>query len=286
MNMTYYVVDVFSDKPFMGNPVAVIMCDNNLSDYEMQQIALWINLSETTFVTDFNRSESQYKIRIFTPGGELPFAGHPSLGTAIAVQRHFDYKGNSIKQDCSAGLINIRFDSENRSVHLIAPDPVLEQISEAKKDQLAKALGLNEQIEIAAKIDAGPIWVTVLIHSSETIENLQPNQSMVKLFSDQLEATGIVIGAVKSDGKTYKIRTFAPSVGVPEDSVCGSGNVALAYLRLQSGLTPENYSSIQGQEVSRDGKIQITYLSSGKIELGGKTNITISGELCIDNFKL
>ncbi|RLC55568.1 MAG: PhzF family phenazine biosynthesis protein [Candidatus Cloacimonadota bacterium] len=284
--MTYYVVDVFSDKPFIGNPVAVIMCDKNLSDNEMQHIALWVNLSETTFVTDFNRSDSQYKIRIFTPGGEMPFAGHPTLGTAIAVQRHFNFKGNYIKQDCSAGLITIRFEPENGSVHLIAPDPTLEKISTAEKDQLAKALGLNEQIEIAAKIDAGPIWVTALINSSETIENLQPNQDMVKLFSDQLKATGIVIGSVKSDGKTYKIRTFAPSIGVSEDPVCGSGNVALAYLRLQSGLTPENYSSIQGQEVSRDGKIQITYLSSGKIELGGKTNITISGEVCIDNFKL
>ena len=284
--MTYYVVDVFSDKPFIGNPVAVIMCDKNLSDNEMQHIALWVNLSETTFVTDFNRSDSQYKIRIFTPGGEMPFAGHPTSGTAIAVQKHFDFKGNSIKQDCLAGLINIRFDSENRSVHLIAPDPRLEKISSAEKDQLAKALGLNEQIEIAAKIDAGPIWVTVLINSSKTIESLQPNQSMVKLFSDQLKATGIVIGAVKSDGKTYKVRTFAPSVGVPEDSVCGSGNVALAYLRLQNEHTPEDYFSLQGHEVSRDGKIQITYLSSGKIELGGKTNITISGEMCIDNFKL
>lgn len=279
MSMIYYVVDVFSEKAFLGNPVAVIICDKNLSDHEMQQIASWVNLSETTFVTHFYRSESQYKIRIFTPGGELPFAGHPSLGTAIAVQKHFDFKGDSIKQDCSAGLINIRFDSENGSVHLIAPDPALEKISEAEKDQLAKALGLNEPIEIAAKIDAGPIWITALLDSSDTIENLQPIQSMVKLFADQQKATGIVIGAVKPDGKTYKVRTFAPSVGVPEDPVCGSGNVALAYLRLQNGQTPENYISMQGQEVGRNGEIQISYLSSGKIELGGKTNITITGNV-------
>lgn len=280
-----YVVDVFSDKPFLGNPVAVIICDKNLPDYKMQQITSWINLSETTFVTDFQRSEGQYKVRIFTPGGEMPFAGHPTLGTAIAVRNHYDFASDTIKQDCPAGLINIRFDSENKSVHLIAPDPTLAKISDTEKDQLAKALGLDKKIEIAAKIDAGPIWVTVLIDSAEKIENLQPNQSMIKLFSDQLEATGIVIGAVKSDGKAYKVRTFAPSVGVPEDPVCGSGNVALAYLRLQSGHTPENYLAMQGQEVGRNGEIQIRYLSSGKIEIGGKTNITIRGEVCTTNCK-
>ena len=263
----------------MGNPVAVIMCDKNLSDYEMQQIASWVNLSETTFVTDFKRSESLYKMRIFTPGGEMPFAGHPTLGSAMAVQKHFNFNGNTIKQECPAGIIDIRFDSRDRSVHLVAPESTLEKISEVEKDQLAKALGLVEPIEIAAKIDAGPIWITALLDSSDTIENLQPIQSMVKLFTDQQKATGIVIGAVKPDGKTYKVRTFAPSVGVPEDPVCGSGNVALAYLRLQNGHTPENYISMQGQEVGRNGEIQISYLSSGKIELGGKTNITISGNV-------
>lgn len=265
----------------MGNPVAVVICDEQLSDCQMQQIASWINLSETTFVSNFQETESQYKVRIFSPGGEMPFAGHPTLGTAVAVRKHFKIAGTTVKQKCPAGLINIRFDSKNESVHLTAPETKLEKISDAEKSQLTRALGLEELIETAAKIDAGPIWVTALIDSSASLEKLQPNQSMVKSFSDQLEATGIVIGAAKPDGRTFKVRTFAPSVGVPEDPVCGSGNVAVAYLRVQYGLAPEDYISFQGQEVGRDGEIQIAYLDSGQIELGGKTKITISGEISI-----
>ncbi|NKB62726.1 MAG: PhzF family phenazine biosynthesis isomerase [Gammaproteobacteria bacterium] len=277
--MFYYVIDVFSDESFMGNPVAVVICEEHLSDCQMQRMTSWLNLSETTFVSNFQRQEGQYKVRIFSPKGEMPFAGHPTLGTAIAVQKHYNFQGTTLKQDCLAGLVEIRFGSDSGSVYLVSPNPRLEEISEAKKDQFAKALGLDEPIKIAAKIDAGPIWVTALIDSSETIKNLQPNQSLVKSFSDSLEATGVVIGAVTSDGKTYKVRTFAPSVGVPEDPVCGSGNVAVASLRLQSGQAPENYVSVQGQEVGRDGEIQIAYLSSGQIELGGKTNITSHGEI-------
>jgi PhzF family phenazine biosynthesis protein len=277
--MFYYVVDVFSGAPFMGNPVAVVMCDNHIPDSQMQQMASWLNLSETTFVSDFQRAKGRYKVRIFSPDGEMPFAGHPTLGTAIAVQKHFSFDGATIKQDCPAGLVDIRFDAENKSVHLVAPDPKLEKISATEKEQLTKALGLDELIKIAAKIDAGPIWITALIDSSEAIEKLQPNLAMVKSISDSLVATGIVIGAVKPDGSTYKVRAFAPSVGVPEDPVCGSGNVAVAFLRLQNGQTPENYLSMQGQEVGRDGEVQMAYLSSGQIELGGKTNITTYGEI-------
>jgi PhzF family phenazine biosynthesis protein len=279
--MDYYVVDVFSEKPFMGNPVAVVMCDKDLSDYKMQQIASWLNLSETTFVTEFQRLNGQYKVRIFSPGGEMPFAGHPTLGTAIAVREHFNVDGNMIRQDCQVGLVDIRFDTKSKSVHLTAPDPKLKKISEIEKGELAIALGLDEPIETAAIIDAGPIWVTALIDSSDAIESHQPNQSMVKSFSDRLNATGVVIGAVQSDGKTLKIRTFAPSVGVPEDPVCGSGNIALAFLRLQDGQVPEKYISQQGQEVGRDGEVQISYLDYSKIELGGKTNITMIGKIAI-----
>lgn len=109
----------------MGNPVAVVICDEQLSDCQMQQIASWINLSETTFVSNFQETESQYKVRIFSPGGEMPFAGHPTLGTAVAVRKHFKIAGTTVKQKCPAGLINIRFDSKNESVHLTAPETSL-----------------------------------------------------------------------------------------------------------------------------------------------------------------
>jgi len=277
--MDYYIVDVFSGIPFMGNPVAVVICDREMSATEMQQITAWFNLSETTFVPGFDVNEGRYKVRIFTPGGEIPFAGHPTLGTSAAIKEHFGFQGSTIKQDCLAGSIDIRFDQHSNSVYLIAPDQRVDTLSEAEKDQLKVALGLDEPIQTVAKIDVGPVWITALLSSSTIIENLEPNQELVKSLSDALEATGVVVGALHVDGKTYKVRTFAPSVGISEDPVCGSGNIAFASLRSHSGAARENYLAKQGQELGRDGEIQIAYLDEMKIELGGQTNITARGKI-------
>lgn len=278
---SYYVVDVFSDRPFMGNPAAVVIDDHNLSARRMQQTAAWINLSETVFVTGYEESTGRFKARIFSPGGEMPFAGHPTLGTAVAVRRHYQMAGSDLIQDCPAGLIPIRFDDRNRRVHLISPDPKAEPILDSELSPLATALGLDDPILGAAKIDAGPIWATVLIKSRETVAKLQPNQALIKEWSDRIGATGVVIGAASPDGLECKLRTFAPSVGVAEDPVCGSGNIALAYLRAQVGDVPQAYLARQGQELGRDGEIAIAYLESGKIELGGRTHITATGRISL-----
>lgn len=278
---SYYVVDVFSDRPFMGNPAAVVICDPSLSARKMQQAAAWINLSETVFVTGYEESTGRFKVRMFSPGGEMPFAGHPTLGTAAAVRRHYRATGSDLVQDCPAGLVPIRFDDRNRSVHLISPNPKAEPILDSDLSPLAAALGLNEPILGAAKIDAGPVWATVLIQSPAAIAELQPNQKLIREWSDRLSATGVVVGAASPDGLECKLRTFAPSVGVAEDPVCGSGNVALAYLRAQIGDVPRTYLARQGQELGRDGEIAITYMESGKIELGGRTHITASGRISL-----
>ena len=266
----------------MGNPVAVVICTRELADREMQQIAAWFNLSETTFVTGIEESECRYKARIFSPGGEMPFAGHPTLGTASAVKKHIDYSQSQIIQDCPGGSIEIRFDIENESVHLKSPEPVLQSMSQSQVSQLSRVLDLNTQILDATIVEIGPIWITALLQSSEAIENMQVNLDSIKSFSDSLNATGIVLGAVQPDMKTLKVRTFAPSVGVAEDPVCGSGNIALALLRTQVGLEPEDYIAKQGQEVGRDGEVMISYPGNADIELGGKTSITAIGKLGIE----
>ena len=281
--MHYYVVDVFSDKPFMGNPVAVVMCDQDLTSAQMQQMAAWLNLSETTFVSNFQPQTGQYSVRIFSPEGEMPFAGHPTLGTAVAVRKHYQYTASDMLQDCPAGLVALRFDDANGSVHLVSPDTKLHNITEQHSQQLAEALGLKQSADIicAAKLDAGPMWVTALLNSAQTVAQLQPDQGLIEALSSDMQATGIVVGALQEDGETYKVRTFAPAVGVPEDPVCGSGNVAVAYLRRHDGQGSDNYQSQQGQEVGRDGAIQIAYLAEQQIELGGKTYITCEGDIAV-----
>lgn len=279
--MNYYIVDVFSDKPFMGNSVAVVVCTKKLVDREMQQMAAWFNLSETTFVTDIDDAKCRYKARIFSPGGEMPFAGHPTLGTASAVKKHMGYSGSRIIQDCPGGLIDIRFDVEKQSVHLKSPAPQMQNMSPSQVARLSRTLDLDTQVLDAAIVEIGPVWITALLRSSEVIEKMQVSSDAIKSFSDSLNATGIVLGAVQPDQKTLKVRTFAPSVGVAEDPVCGSGNIALASLRTRSGGGPEDYIAKQGQEVGRDGEIRMSYLENGGIELGGKTNITAAGKLDI-----
>lgn len=281
--MHYYVVDVFSELPFMGNPVAVVICNQDLTSAQMQQMAAWLNLSETTFVSNFQPQLGQYSVRIFSPAGEMPFAGHPTLGTAVAVKKHFNYAGANMVQDCPAGLVDLRFDDANNSVHLVAPDTKLHNISTAQSQQLVEALGLKQNTDVicAAKLDAGPMWITALLSSAHLVAQLQPSQALIEILSDDLQATGIVVGALKDDGKTYKVRTFAPAVGVAEDPVCGSGNVAVAYLRRHDGQGDGDYQSQQGQEVGRDGAIHIAYLTEQQIELGGKTHITCEGDIAM-----
>lgn len=261
----------------MGNPVAVVICTSILTSSEMQQIATWFNLSETTFVTDIEESKFKYKTRIFSPDGEMPFAGHPTLGTASAVRKHINLVGKKVQQNCPGGLIDIRFENEN--VYLKSPKPKLKKLLESQIIELNDCFSLGDQILKAAIIEIGPVWITALIESSKTIENLRVNFESIKSFSDSLNATGVVLGAVQPDKKTLKVRTFAPSVGVPEDPVCGSGNIALALLRKEYNFSVSNYLAKQGQEVGRDGEVLISYLDDSGIELGGKTNITAVGKL-------
>lgn len=277
MSMKYYVVDVFSDTPFMGNPVAVVICDAEIHDKQMQQIANWFNLSETSFVTAYNPAQQLYQVRIFTPTNELPFAGHPTLGTAVAVRHHFNVQENKLTQLCLAGKIGIRFSQSH--VYLSTSNMQLSTLGETDTQHLSRALGIDETIEHAAKIDVGPVWLTALLQSANCVAQLQPDQALVAALSHELGAVGVVVAATQDNGKCCKVRTFAPAVGVPEDPICGSGNIALACLRRAVETPPRSYVAIQGQEVGRDGQLQLSYLGDDTIELGGKTCISASGKL-------
>lgn len=278
--MKYYVVDVFSDTPFSGNPVAVVFTDRQMDTSKMLAIASWFNLSETTFVTEFQPDAGKYKVRIFTPRGELPFAGHPSLGTAAAVSKHFNYRSEKIKQDCQAGLIDIRYSASNSNIHLIALQPKFRDAPLDLKSRLSDVLSLDESLFLQAEIvDSGPYWTTALLSDSQALEALCPDFSRIETLSNELGATGIMLGAPDSHSKHYKVRTFAPAFGVPEDPVCGSGNIALAFLRAEKSGDSSDYQARQGQEIGRDGRVEIAYLEDGSIELGGATVITASGEL-------
>ncbi len=280
----FYQVDVFcasAAQPLTGNPVAVVLEAQDLSTQAMQQIARWTNLSETTFVTEITEvtptSSAQlmgYKLRIFTPGGELPFAGHPTLGSAFAVASHLGLSGSNVaaKQDCAGGMIDVELnltdDSAKGMAKLKLPTAHYSAISGEQSGLLAKALGC-ELVGAPQVVNLGPKWLTVGVSSGDALLALKPNLELIDQISRELNITGVNVFGEYADQSGFEVRSFAPTFGVPEDPVCGSGNGAVAYyLRDQTHRNLTSYSACQGRAIERDGRIQISY-NGADIWLGG-----------------
>jgi PhzF family phenazine biosynthesis protein len=276
--LAFFQVDVFSAsaaQPFTGNPVAVVLNAENLSAARMQQIATWTNLSETTFVSEI--STQGYHLRIFTPGGELPFAGHPSLGSAWAVCQHLGLSGATISltQRCAVGEVAIEINTASAKAGLKLPAASLVDISSSQSAALSSALGC-EMMGDPKIVDLGPRWLTLPVSSEESLLAIKPDLPAIAAISRSLSLTGVnVFGPDHAAG--YEVRSFAPLLGVAEDPVCGSGNGAVAYyLRDVSGLKLESYEARQGRAIGRDGKISITFKGQD-IWLAGVCIVSVSG---------
>jgi PhzF family phenazine biosynthesis protein len=284
VSRTYKVVDVFTARPLLGNPVAVVLDAGGLDGDSMQQIARWTNLSETTFVLPPSRPEADYRLRIFTPGSELPFAGHPTLGSAHAVIEagRVTPRGGRLVQECGAGLIEIAVSGS--SLVLTLPAPTFTTLAPADVDELEGILGAPvDRAATPALVDVGPVWIVAQLASAETVLKLQPDLARSATFERRLHATGVSIyGAHASGDASIEVRSFAPSCGVGEDPVCGSGNGAVAAFRRARGLLPgprTAYMAAQGQRVGRDGRIAITVDSDGPVTVGGTCVTVIDGVL-------
>jgi PhzF family phenazine biosynthesis protein len=291
--IAFYQVDVFSaspTEPFTGNPVAVLFDTQGMSADRMQQIARWTNLSETTFVS--NMSAKGYSVRIFTPGGELPFAGHPSLGTAFAVARCQGLSGTDIPllQRCGVGDVAIVVNTHTASVRLELPKAQLTPISQQATSELSAALGCELGGKLGCElsddpmiVDLGPRWLTVPVSSGDVLLAIKPNLEAIAALSRKLNITGVnVFGEYASsedNPKRFEVRSFAPAFGVPEDPVCGSGNGAVAYyLRDHVKTSFTEHRARQGRAIQRDGHIAITYKGDA-IWLGGFCINSVIGKI-------
>jgi PhzF family phenazine biosynthesis protein len=211
-----------------------------------------------------------YKLRIFTPGGELPFAGHPTLGSAFAVASHLGLSGSNVaaKQDCAGGMIDVELNFTEGSAKLKLPTAYYSAISDEQSLLLANALGC-ELLGAPQVVNLGPKWLTVGVSSGDALLALKPNLEMIDQISRQLNITGVNVFGEYADQSGFEVRSFAPTYGVPEDPVCGSGNGAVAYyLRDQAHRPSASYSARQGRAIERDGRIQISY-NGADIWLGG-----------------
>jgi PhzF family phenazine biosynthesis protein len=307
-------VDVFTAHAYLGNPLAVVLDGAGLDDAAMQGFARWTNLSETTFVLpptpEAAAEGADYQVRIFTPGGELPFAGHPTLGSCHAwleaggVPR----AGSHIVQQCKAGLINIRRDGTRLA--FAAPTLQRRDPSPSHLAQVAAALGLQASHIVAAQLlDNGPVWLGLLLDSTDTVLQLQPDHLALKnlgskvgvasmeyassapaliarsnrearAFGSQSAAKGTTSPIAREEA-ALEVRAFAAPLGVAEDPVTGSLNASLAQWLIAEGHAPARYTAHQGTCLDREGRVYIEQDSTGQVWVGGDSVTCIRGQVTL-----
>jgi PhzF family phenazine biosynthesis protein len=268
-------VDVFSAEPLMGNPVAVVHDAEGLDDGQMAAFARWTNLSETTFLLPPTTPEADYRLRIFTPGGELPFAGHPTLGSAHAwLESGGTPQGEYVVQECGVGLVRLRRDGERLAFAapaLLRSGPV----SEADLAQIATGLRTErDAILDAAWVDNGPGWVAVLLADAVAVLAVRPDPVAL---GDR--AVGVV-GIYPEGECAVEVRAFVGGIGIDEDPVTGSLNAGVAQWLIGNGTLPASYVASQGTVLGRRGRVHVDR-DGEVIWVGGDTRTTVLGTVAI-----
>ncbi len=297
-------VDVFTAQPYFGNPLAVVLDGSDLDDTAMRRFAQWTNLSETTFVLPPTEASADYRVRIFTPGGELPFAGHPTLGSCHAwleaggVPKRKDV----IVQQCQAGLIQIRRDGARQA--FAAPPLKRSAPSPAVLAQVAAALGLKAQHIIAAQLlDNGPVWLGLLLDSADTVLQLEADHLALKKYGLKVGIAGAhaaqtapvliaranrearafsarTTAAPEEAGADFEVRAFAAPMGINEDPVTGSLNASLAQWLMAEGHAPDAYVVAQGTCLGRAGRVHLSRENvdaTSHLWVGGESVTCITG---------
>ncbi|MCL2466722.1 MAG: PhzF family phenazine biosynthesis protein [Micrococcales bacterium] len=267
-------VDVFSSAPYLGNPVAVVLDAAGLDDETMQRVARWTNLSETTFVLPATNPKADYQLRIFTPGRELAFGGHPTLGSAHAWLEHGGVPGDAerVVQECNVGLVEVR--RGEGILSFAAPATRRSgELDEEYLDQVVAAFGIDrDQVVSHQWADNGPGWAVVRLATAQEVLDLEPDLS--QLPTAMLGA----IGAYPQGSEhAFEVRSFAPGVGVPEDPVCGSMNASVGQWLVRTGAVPGAYTVSQGARLGRAGSVTITPDADGTIWVGGATTTLFAG---------
>ena len=274
----YAEIDVFTEQPYLGNPLAVVLDGAGLDEATMQRFACWTNLSETCFLSAPDDAAADYRVRIWTPGGELPFAGHPTLGSCHAwlaaggAPRHAD----AIVQQCVVGLVRVRRDGERLAFE--APPLRREAVDDAALAPLLAALGLQRgQLRAAAWLDNGPRWLGLLLGSAAAVLALEPDHAALK-------ALGVKVGAIgahdagESSGCAFEVRAFAAAIGIAEDPVTGSLNASLAQWLIGEGIAPPRYVAAQGTRLERAGRVHIER-RDGVVWVGGASVGCVEGRV-------
>jgi PhzF family phenazine biosynthesis protein len=285
----FQTVDVFTATPFLGNPLTVVFDADDLSTAQMQRIANWTNLSETTFVLRPTRAGADYRVRIFTPGAELPFAGHPTIGTAHALLEAGTIvaRDGVLVQECAAGLVRLdvrHADDGARWLAFELPPPTITPLDAAQATELAAILG-TAPVAVAPPciVDTGTRWVVAPLPDAEVVLAAAPDLARMQAWNRAGGHTGVIVFGPHAAGTAARIevRAFAPAHGVPEDPVCGSGNGAIAAWLRHTGQVDafgRDFLSSQGAAVGRAGLLRLS-IDADAIRVGGRAVTCVEGYL-------
>lgn len=274
----FHQLDVFSAVPLKGNPLAVVHAAQGLDDATMAAFARWTNLSETTFLLPPTQPGADYRVRIFTPGGELPFAGHPTLGSCWAwlAAGGVPRAAGTVVQECGVGLVRIRRDARHPERLAFAAPPLKRTgpIEPALLERIVRALGVTaEDVQTHQWVDNGPGWCAVMLRSGAQVRAVRPDWALlghVKL--------GLVGAQTAGEDTAFEVRAFVPGLGVPEDPVTGSLNAGLAQWLIGAGLAPPQYVAAQGAVLGRAGRVHVNS-DGGDIWIGGDVVACVSGSV-------
>ena len=279
MNRRFDMIDVFGSGPVSGNPLAVVHGADGLTTDEMQAITRWMNLSETTFLLPPTDSTADYRVRIFTLISELPFAGHPTLGTCHAWLQAGGSPTNDGKviQECGAGLVELKTGDriEFQAPPLLRSGPVEDQV----RNDVLSVLGVADaEVLDMAYVDNGPGWIGVLFEDHEFVLGLRPDIS--RRQGDEQIDIGVVAPHPAGSDVDFEVRAFFSNDKdeLVEDPVTGSLNASLAQWLIGSGRAPESYVAAQGTAIGRAGRAHISSVN-GDVWVGGATVTLVSGEI-------
>ena len=280
----FHQLDVFSSEPLKGNPLAVVHAAEGLDDATMLAFARWTNLSETTFLlppSAAQAGQADYRVRIYTPGGELPFAGHPTLGSChawLAAGGRPNVPG-FVVQECGVGLVRIRRGEPGHPERLAFEAPPLQRsgpLDAALLTRLVQALAIDPADVMAHQwVDNGPGWCALMLRSAAQLLSLRPDPALLGEIK-----LGLVGAQPSGHEALFEVRAFVPALGVPEDPVTGSLNAGLAQWLIGAGLAPPRYLAAQGTALGRSGRVHVQQ-QGDVIWIGGDVAICVSGHVSL-----
>lgn len=269
-------IDVFTATPLRGNPLAVVFDAAGLSDAQMADYARWLNLSETTFLLPPTDPRADYRVRIFTPGSELPFAGHPTIGTCHAWLEAGGRprQPGEVIQQCGVGLVRVRCGEQ---LAFAAPPMRAEAVEPGLLARVRAALGLREdQLRAARWLHNGPRFLALLLDSAASVLAIEPDFRTLAGLAD----VGVIGPHGPGADAQFEVRCFLPAISVPEDPVTGSLNASLAQWLIGEGLAPGRYVAAQGTRLGRAGRVHLEH-DGDTLWVGGQAVTVMDGRVTL-----